>query len=242
MLRPMVSVAPSRAVSKPRFFATPTPDRLGSLAAIFGKWDVDGSATLDLSEIKSGLKELGITYSDVALAKLFLDLVSRDEYDDEISLSEKVVSLTEWFDNLPDELADEIITRSAVRLLHTEEAPDSWKPHVQKSINERLAVENAGSRETLSPLIAAFQNWDTDNSQSLDLQEIKVGLHQLGIEYDNEAVESIFRSLCTSVTDPLYDVAIDLDQRAVSISDWLDNCPPELQKAIRDAMLPSRRN
>jgi Ca2+-binding EF-hand superfamily protein len=242
MLRPMIRAAPPMCISMPRFFATPTPDRLASLAVIFGKWDVDQSASLDLAEIKSGLKELGIHYSDASIAKLFLDLVSRDEYDDEIGLSDKVVSLTEWLDNIPDELADEVIARSAVRLLHTAEAPRSWKPHVQKSIDERLALKDTGSRcaTTLSPLINAFNDWDTDNSKTLDLLEIKAGLRQLGVAYDNAAVENLFRKLCTSDMDPLYDVAIDLDKRSVSITDWLDNCPPDLQQAIRDAMRLSR--
>jgi hypothetical protein len=194
-------------------------------------------------EIKSGLNELGIPYSDAAIAKLFLDLVRHDEYDDEICLSEKVVGLTEWLDNLPDELADEIVARSAVRLLHTSEAPQSWKPHVQKTTDERLAAKTTGGRAetTLSPLIHAFNEWDTDNSQTLDLHEIKIGLRQLGIAYNEAAVEAIFRSLCASVMDPLYDVAIDLNQRSVSITEWLDNCPPDLQQAIRDAMLPSQQ-
>jgi Ca2+-binding EF-hand superfamily protein len=235
-------------MSTPRFYATPTPDRLTSLSVIFARWDVDQSATLDLGEIKSGLKELDIPHSDTAIAKLFQDLVNHDEYDDEICLSAKVISLAEWLDNLTDELADEIVTRSAVRLLHTSEAPHSWKPHVQKTIDERLAVKKTGGRaETnLSPLINAFNEWDTDNSKTLDLHEIKIGLRQLGIAYDEAAVEAAFRSLCTSLRmcahcDPLYDVAFDLDQRSVSITEWLDNCPPDLQQAVRDAVLPSQQ-
>ena len=90
MLRPMMRAAPLPCMSTPRFYATKTPDRVASLAVIFARWDVDQSANLDLMEIKSGLNELGIPYSDAAIAKLFLDLVRHDEYDDEICLSEKV--------------------------------------------------------------------------------------------------------------------------------------------------------
>jgi hypothetical protein len=133
-------------------------------------------------------------------------------------------------------------------LLHTSEAPHSWKPHVQETIDERLAVKESGGRaeSTLSPFINAFNEWDTDNSKTLDLHEIKIGLRQLGIAYDEAAVEAAFRSLCTSLRmcahcDPLYDVAFDLDQRSVSITEWLENCPPDLQQAIRDAMLSSQQ-
>jgi Ca2+-binding EF-hand superfamily protein len=245
----MITAAAPSPVSAPLSFATPKPDRLASLAVIFDKWDVDNSATLDLKEIKSGLKELGIPVSDAAVAKLFLDLVSHDEYDDEICLQEKVVSLSEWLDNLPDTLADEIIQRSAVRLLHTAEAPYSWKPHVQKSIDERLSMTYSGStvKTTLSPLIHVFNEWDTDSSKTIDLSEIKAGLRQLGIVYDNEEVESMFRSLCNAYNDPIdeideirYHFTTDLSQRSVSIMDWLDKCPPDLQQAIRDAMMKSR--
>lgn len=241
-MQPMIRTASPLFISTPRFFATPTPDRLASLAVIFGRWDVDKSATLDLEEIQSGFKELGIPHSDATVAKLFLDLVSRDEYDDDICLSNKVVSITEWLDNLPDELADEVIARSAVRLLHTAEAPTSWKPHVQKSIDERLSATDAGARceTTLSPLINIFNEWDTDNSKTLDLEEIKIGLKQLGVVYDDAAVETLFRRLCTGDMDPLYDIEIDLEKRSVSISDWLDHCPLDLQEAIRRAILPSQ--
>jgi Ca2+-binding EF-hand superfamily protein len=249
MCRPMITAAAPSPVSAPLSFATPKPDRLASLAVIFDRWDVDKSATLDLEEIKSGLKELGIPVSDAALAKLFLDLVSRDEYDDEICVSEKVVSLSEWLDNLPDTLADEIITRSAIRLLHTAEAPYSWKKHVQKSIHERLSVTDAGStvKTNLSPLIHVFNEWDTDNSKTIDLSELKAGLRQLGIVYDNEAVEAMFRSLCNAYNDPIdemdeikYHFTIDLSQRSVSIIDWLNECPADLQETIQDAVMKSR--
>jgi Ca2+-binding EF-hand superfamily protein len=222
----MIGTAAPLSTSVPRLFATPTKERLASLAVIFDKWDVDKSATLDLEEIKSGLKELKVPHNDASIAKLFLDLVSRDEYDDEIPLDEKVVSLTEWFDNLPDKLADEIIAKSNALL----EAPETWRPYVQKSMDERLGVPE--THTTLSPLINAFNTWDTDDSKSLDLDEIKSGLIELGIEHDTKKVEKLFRSMCASDE---YDEEIDLNQKVVSIAEWLDKCPADLQSAIYDA-------
>jgi Ca2+-binding EF-hand superfamily protein len=225
-LRPLIGTAAPLSVSAPRLFATPTPARLASLAVIFDKWDVDKSATLDLEEIKSGLKELDVPHSDASIAKLFLDLCSRDEYDDEIPLEEKVVSLTEWFDNLPDKLADEIISRSKAM----GEAPETWRPYVQKTIDDRLGSKEPKS--TLSPLIMAFREWDKDDSKTLDLDEIKSGLTELGIKHDTKAVEKLFKSLCMSDE---YDEVIDLDQKVVSIAEWLDKCPVDLKIKIYDA-------
>jgi Ca2+-binding EF-hand superfamily protein len=216
------AVAPL-SISAPRLFATPTPERLASLAVIFEKWDVDNSATLDLEEIKMGLRELKVPHNDASIAKLFLDLATRDEYDEEIPLEDKVVTLTEWFDNLPDKLADEIIAKSNAMA----EAPDSWRPYVQKSIDERLA--DTKPKPTLSPLIHAFREWDKDDSKSLDLDEIKSGLTELGVNHDTKTVEKLFLSLCSSDE---YDEEIDLDQKVVSISEWLDKCPPDLQEKI----------
>ena len=67
-----------------------------------------------------------VPHNDASIAKLFLDLATRDEYDEEIPLEDKVVTLTEWFDNLPDKLADEIIAKANAMA----EAPDSWRPYV----------------------------------------------------------------------------------------------------------------
>jgi Ca2+-binding EF-hand superfamily protein len=212
-------------------YATGNRERLEKLSAVFDKWDLDHSATLDLEEIKSGLRELGVAHTDAVVAKLFLDLAARDEYDDEIAISEKVVTLSEWLDYLPDDLAVEILEKTK----GMQSLPGVLAPHVRRVVDERAG--DPPTATSLSPLVQAFKMWDKDDSMTLDLDEIKSGLAELGVPSDDAEVTKLFKTLTACKSNEEYDDEIPLSEKAVSITEWLDNIPDSLAAPMLKAVM-----
>jgi Ca2+-binding EF-hand superfamily protein len=174
------------------------------LCSVFAKWDVDHSSTLSLEEIKVGLRELDIENSDGAVARLFIDLAQTDH---------GVVTLSEWLDNLPNDLATKICDNASAQIV-PHSAP--LRPHVQRMVDERVV---GATQPSLSPLIHAFRMWDKDESMTLTLDEIQSGMKELGLPASDAEVTEVFKKLIAT------DSSHDISGAAVTIQDWLDNCP-----------------
>lgn len=134
-------------------------------AELFARYDADGSGEIDFSELKSLMESMNVILTDIELMNMAADL----DVDGNAE-----IGLVEFEEML-------------VRMYNSKDKHSTWKL-ASNALVKKLGAGLDPELDLPRKCREVFNEYDTDGSGYIDLGELKMAMHSLGVDVDAEMV------------------------------------------------------